>query len=146
MRRISLTLVALLLTAVGCERRDRYGREALAGTVTFGGQPVDEGSIQFWPTEPGAPWRSGAMIVDGKYQVPREQGLPPGTYRVVISSPGPDSTGPPLTPEQLWKYSRERRLTSGLAQERIPAAYNSASRVDIEVRAGEENLFDFAIP
>jgi hypothetical protein len=143
-------LVALLLMAVGCAaRRDPYGREALAGTVSFGGQPLDEGSIQFWPTEPGGPWRSGAMVVDGNYAIPREKGLPPGTYRVLISSPGPDASGPRLTPEQLFKSTRASRgllLSSGPAQERIPAEYTTASQVEIEVRSGAENFFVLTIP
>jgi hypothetical protein len=139
-------LIVCLLAVVGCGKSDPYGREPLTGTITFGGLPLDEGSIQFWSTEPGAAWRSGAMIVDGKYQVPREQGLPPGTYRVVISSPGPDESGPRLTPEQLFRFSRDKRLSSGLAQERLPTEYNSASHLEIEVRPGAENHFDFIIP
>jgi hypothetical protein len=149
---------------MGCGR-DLNDRQGLTGTVTLAGQPLEDGSIQFLPIEPGSPWRAGAMIVDGNYRVPPDQGLPPGTYRVLISAPvDPEVTD--LTPEQLFEKRKKEEgekdagkkdsgkkdsgkknpSKSTLPQDRVPAEFNSASRLKVEIRSGADNVFDFAIP
>jgi hypothetical protein len=154
----------MLSAGVGCGR-DLNDRQPLAGTVTLAGQPLEDGSIQFLPIEPGSPWRAGAMIVGGNYRVPRDQGLPPGNYRVLISAPvDPEVTD--LTPEQMFEKRKKEEgedaakkkdvgkkdagkknpSKSTLPQDRVPDEFNSASRLKIEVRSGADNVFDFTIP
>jgi hypothetical protein len=113
------------------------------------------------------------VIADGKYEVPREQGLPPGSYRVLISSPvEPAETD--LKPEQLFERLKKEQGDPSekdlgkkepvkkdpgkkdtpkknpgnaiLPKDRIPAEFNSASTQKIEVRSGGKNVFDFTIP
>ena len=75
------------------------------------------------------------MITNGKYLIPREQGLPPGSYRVYISAlePTPKPTGAP------------GENPAPAARQRIPPEYNEESRVIIEVKADQDSKFDFAI-
>jgi len=102
------------------------GRQAVSGTVTLDGAPLAQGSISFQPTEQGKT-SSGAVVSEGQYSIARDQGLPPGKYRVVINAVKPgtgqtlpegglpgDETGPP--PEEL-----------------IPADWNTKSENFVEV-------------
>jgi len=125
-------VIAVLSTAAtgavtGCGEANPLGRRAIYGTVSHQGQPVDYGSIQFSPEDAMRGVSSGAMIADGKYQITASQGLPPGSYRVMISSPDRSKQekveGPP---------GDERSL----AVERIPKKYNLQTTLQIEVQKG----------
>jgi hypothetical protein len=143
--RVTLTGTACLLAIVlpalpGCTgSKDPYGRLPLAGTVTFQGQPLAEGIIEFLPSDPNQRLSTRTLVSKGKYQVPREQGVPPGTYRVLISSPDPSSQD---TGEQLGPPGMKMPPP---AKERIPARYNRQSRVTVDVQDGGANTFDFRI-
>jgi hypothetical protein len=112
-------------------------KQAISGTITFKGKPLDQGLIQFAPASPEIPTASGANIQNGKYAIPRDKGLLPGTYDVRISAPEagtvakeeamPGEAGPP-------------------AKERIPAKYNANTTLKFEVKAGQGNTFDVTIP
>ena len=58
----------------------------VTGTVTWKGQPLDQGSIQFLP-EDGKGTMVGAEIRDGRYALPDPPGLAPGSYRVAHQFP-----------------------------------------------------------
>src|SRR5687768_3847834 len=101
----------------------------VSGTVTLKGQPLDQGTIQFDPTAPEQGTFSGVGIQAGKYSIPAENGLAPGTYRVRISSaePGPvveqaapGESGPP-------------------AKDRIPTKYNVETTLQAEVTKDKPN-------
>ena len=119
----TLLLLAIALTT-GCGEPNPLGRRALHGAVSFQGKPVDYGAIQFLPEDPQHGVSSGAMISDGRYQIKVSQGLPPGSYQVMISSPDRGKQekveGPP---------GDERTL----AKERIPAKYNLRTTLKLEV-------------
>jgi hypothetical protein len=130
---------AAAVAAAGCgAAQDPHGRQPVSGTVTFQGTPLDAGTIEFLPPDPGKGLSARTLIRAGKYQVPREQGLPPGTYRVLITSPVGDEKAEPVGPPGM--------KMPPLGSERIPARYNTQSKETVEVRAGEENTFDFTIP
>ncbi len=121
--------VPLLATLVVACSGDGHGRQPISGKVTFRGQPLDRGTIQFVPVTGAQGTNSGAVILKGKYAVPRDSGLLPGRYRTLISSGEPQRIG----------------VKRGRAKERIPAKYNSRSRVTIEVKEGQANTFEFTI-
>ena len=136
--RTTIVAVAIMLpvSVLGCGLgADPHGRKALSGTVTFQGQPVDGGSIKFLALEENG-LSAGSLILQGKYQVPREQGLPAGTYRVMISAlePTPTPTGAP------------GENPAPPAKERIPAEFNVETKLKIEIKADQEAKFDFTIP
>jgi hypothetical protein len=126
---------AFFLCVLGCgDSRDPHGRLAITGIVQFQGQPLDGGSIRFDALENNG-LSAGSLIRDGKYLIPREQGLPPGTYRVTISAlePTPTPTGAP------------GENPAPPAKERIPAKYNQDSQVKVEIKADQAAKFDFKI-
>ncbi len=120
-------LLGIALPAVGCGRG--LDRCAVDGSVTFDGQPVDRGTIEFSPTAADQPSASGAVVQDGEYSIPRRTGLAPGKYRVRIYSPtpAPARQGPDVPPPV----------------ERIPANYNTKTELTVEVTPSGPNTFDF---
>jgi hypothetical protein len=137
----ALILVAgSLALLAGCS--DQAGnRREIAGKVTLKGQPLDQGSIEFTPLEPppgGDPeTKSGAEITNGRYEIPREDGLVPGKYLVRITSGTPT---PPLAPGELPGPS------GAPSRERIPAQFNVRSQLERTVTESGPNQFDFDIP
>jgi hypothetical protein len=128
--RAILILPAALVACLGCGEPNPLGRRAVHGAVTYQGKPIDYGAIQFAPEDPQHGVGSGAMIENGKYQIKASQGLPPGSYHVMISAPDRGKQekveGPP---------GDERTL----AIERIPAKYNLKTTLKLEVPKGRSS-------
>ena len=78
-----ILLLAVLLGGCGPSGPNRYG---LSGTVTFGGQPVPSGVLEFVPDNglgnsgPG----TSVRIKDGRYQTPPGKGTVGGPHIVTI--------------------------------------------------------------
>lgn len=128
------SLMALVAALVpGCGPGDP--RLAVSGTVTFKGQPLDQGRIEFHP--PGNQGTmSGATIQDGRYEIPRDKGLAPANYEVRIYSYDKKggNTGTGDVPGE-----------AGLGfKERIAKKYNAASTLKADVKPGQ-TTFDFSV-
>jgi hypothetical protein len=121
---------------IGCGRGDASGRQAVSGTVTLHGAPLDQGEIQFTSLEPGKSEISGAMITSGKFSVPGDKGLPPGKYRVRISSADPGSAA--AAPEMPGEAVE-------VAKDRIPPEFGAESKQEVTVTKGGPNVFEFNI-
>lgn len=131
-------LLALIIVAmVGCGGGRVSPRRAVQGDVTLSGAPLDQGTITFYPSTGTAGASGGALIQNGKYQLPADKGLEPGKYRVQISSPKASTA----TAED---YAAGKMPLS--AEDRIPPEYNERSQQVIEVTASGDNRFDFAVP
>lgn len=87
LRRILLVVLALAFACfAGCGKDPTYDgqqRFPISGTVSFDGQPVDGGMISFVP-EAGDSNPSGGPILNGKFELPEEQGPNQGRYRVAV--------------------------------------------------------------
>jgi hypothetical protein len=129
-----LALVALLI--VGCGPKS--DRLEVGGAVALDGTPLDSGSIRFSSVEGQKLVSTGALVKEGEYLVPQEKGLPPGKYRVEITSP--DMNAPPV---MVSESPGSRGYPT--APERIPPEYNVDSRQSIEVTSAGNNRFDFEI-
>jgi hypothetical protein len=120
------------LVALGCGG-DNLGRQAVSGAVNVDGTPLVKGSIRFQPVEKGI--GSGAKIEAGKYAIARKDGLPPGSYRVLINAPVPGTeptadSAPPGDPLPVPK-------------ELIPEDWNEKSEHTVEIKNGKnEHNFD----
>jgi hypothetical protein len=126
----TLSLGILLALAAGCgPKTDRLG---ISGQVNLDGAPLDEGSIRFTATS-DKPMAAGALIREGRYEIPAEKGLLPGEYAVVIRSP--DNEAPKILYEGF-----------PTAPDRIPKQYNAETTLKVEVVRGEENHFEFDVP
>ncbi len=134
MRALHLSgLAAALLLVAGCS-----GNKAeVSGTVRLDGELVEEGSINFIPVEGTTGAGAGAVIKNGKYHVPRSQGVTVGKNRVELRAfkktgkQAPDPTG----------------LPGAMTEERVPAfppEYNDSSTVVKEIARGA-NTIDFDV-
>lgn len=126
------TLVLLLPLAIalaGCSGDPSKTRLPVTGTVSFKGQAVAQGSINFFAEQGGA-LISGAPIESGKFSIPADKGLPPGNYTVRITSASS------AEPKEIGGTQPAE------AKELIPAKYNTESTLKREVKQGQTN-FDF---
>ncbi len=124
-----------LLALAGCGDDNPLGRLPINGEVTLNGAPLKDGVIEFQPVG-DEPTSAGGSIVDGKYEFTAEQGLAPGKYHVFITAADPDESAPPIEAP-----GESRKLRPDL----IPPEYNIESTLIREVKAGQENKFDFPI-
>jgi hypothetical protein len=126
------SLMALVAALVpGCGPGDP--RLAVSGSVTFKGQPLDQGRIEFHPPQNNGTM-SGAVIQNGRYEIPRDKGLNPATYEVRIYSYDQKAGTAGAIPGE-----------AGLGfKERIAKKYNSASTLKADVKRGQ-TTFDFSV-
>src|SRR5262245_49405496 len=116
-RFFSFSALCLATFLVGCGSGS--DRLPVSGTVTFKGNPLDQGTIQFIPqgkekTHGFAPIEKGAFTIPGQE---------PGSYKVVISSGDPKKKVEDAAPG----------VSGPPAAERIPADFNVNSKVVKEV-------------
>jgi hypothetical protein len=117
-RRVFLAC-ALVCVLIGCSRPRVVVQ--VEGEITFDGQPVEAGIIQFLPPD-GSGVSGGGPISKGKYYVDPDVGLVPGKYRVEIRWPKPTGEinkeagygqSPIVVAEALpEKYHKESILTA----------------------------------
>ncbi len=83
-----LSLGLPVLPAGGCASGDGLPRQEVWGKVTFDGQPLASGTIQFQPAgnNEGEVVSGGSVINGGSYRIKRDAGLVPGNYKVLIVS------------------------------------------------------------
>jgi hypothetical protein len=109
--RISSLLCTLLASvlAVGCggDSGPKLDRQAVKGTVTREGIPIDLGSVQFEPTGGGP--AVGGQITDGKYEISKDAGPIPGSYKVTIVHP-PKRIEQEGVPRKEWEVVEDTRF------------------------------------
>ena len=129
-----LVLIACCV-ALGCSDEGKGPqRAAVCGTVTVDGQPVENGMIQFTPTEGTTGPVAGAVIENGEYSAEKKRGPVVGTQRVEIS--GNRKTGN--------KIKNEMGMVVDERVSVVPEAYNAQSTLVRQVESGK-NIFDFPL-
>jgi len=134
-------MLVLCLAAVpmGCGRAGPP-RAAIEGQVTIGELPLKSGRIVFIPLAPNEGPAASAAIVDGRYQIDSSEGPIVGQNRVEVESEF----------ELGFSLDDELAFTSGTGQPwpkiAIPPEFNRFSQVTADVKKGETNRFDVAIP
>ena len=126
-----------MVLLLGCGSGQAGGKLAISGTVKLKGQPLESGTITFSSVDPQQQQMTGAQIKNGQFSISAEHGLPPGKYRVRISSP---VGGPAVKPDEA------PGMAPTVAQDRIPPEWGSKSNQQVEVKAGQKNHFTFEIP
>lgn len=121
-------LVALCVCVTGCRGSDRI---TSSGTIRFDGRPVESGVVVFRPFDRDAAPEGGA-ISGGRFTVTGR----PGRRRVEIR--GTRVVAPDELPRTMPRF-----VDAPVHEDYIPAAYNTASTLEVEVKAGGPNVFDF---
>jgi hypothetical protein len=65
----------------------------VTGEISLNGAPVKSGSIQLTSVGVAKVSATGAVIQDGKYEIPQAKGLPPGKYQIMISAGDENAQG-----------------------------------------------------
>ncbi len=103
----------------------------VTGTVTVDGVPAKAGSIAFFPVNGKSP-TAGAEIVDGQYMAQ----VSPGGSKVEIRVP--------KVVGQKKLYDTPDSPMKPLLEEMLPAKYNEATELTIDVQLGN-NQHDFQL-
>ncbi len=126
-------LVLLAAMLVGCGARDGPERVIVSGTVTYQGQPVEEGRIRFLPAKGTKVPVSGAEIVDGKYTADGRGGVPVGTHNIRITARRID----PKYAELGDSLPRDLQDVGGPPmQQYLPDKYNVKTELEITIKPG----------
>ena len=134
---LNATLVAVaLFSLLGCGPKSDLLE--VTGEVSLNGAPVNSGSIRFTSVGTDRVSSTGAMIRGGEYSIPQVRGLLPGTYQIVISAA--DENAP-----KVMARDASGRPQIEVAQELIPAEYNTESEKTVDVTVDGENHFVFDI-
>jgi hypothetical protein len=126
--------LAALCLLVGCTGSS--GQQAIEGTVTLDGKPMEKGQVTFVPQGDTKGPTAGAEVVGGKFAIPAAGGTFAGKFRVEITASRPGGRKVP------------DRMTGNLVdayEQFIPARYNADSKLTADVKAGAVNRFEFAV-
>ena len=144
-RRAVMWLAVAGVLLAGCGRRSTLRRLPLAGSVTFAGQPVDDGLIEFIPVDSTPGPSFGGLVKAGRYAVPAAQGgHTGGTYRVQIN--GSRASGKTFTVNTQVFTPDGTKMEVPVMENFIPTKYNVAStlRVTLTPEASAAGI-DFAL-
>jgi hypothetical protein len=130
-----VTAILIVLTCVGCNRGAKLDLQAVSGKVSLQSRPLVNGTIMFAPAANDG-LAGGSAIADGKYSIPKQKGLPPGKYKVQISSADQRGVAPVAANHAPGNESPP-------LQELVPEKYNSKSELSVEVKSGGGNTFNF---
>jgi len=107
----SLSLIIIFsglnaLSLSGCGSRASRDVATVQGTVLMDGQPVETGAVTFIPHSNVAGPSGGGKIVDGRYEIPAEQNLLEGEYKIEVTvvpqrPPGIEAPAPPTSATDL---------------------------------------------
>jgi len=130
----TLTAALLLFIPSGCGR-DGPERVIVSGTVTYQGQPLEEGRIRFVPNKETKAPISGGFVRDGKYAVDSKGGVPVGTHKISIEAHrvDPNYKGPTNPPPD----DIENRPP---IQQYLPAKYNALTELEITIEPGSSKI------
>jgi len=127
---IWVVLLALVSGGFGCAKEKGV---ALEGKVTYGGEPIDVGTITFIPNSSNEIKR-GSLIENGNYKVDAKTGPGPGPHRVEIRWAKPTGV----------KRKNEFGEEIQKRQEGLPEKYHDQSTLTAEIKPGK-NVIDFRL-
>jgi hypothetical protein len=124
------------LSSTGCGREGSApSREAVSGTVSFDGQPLKKGTIQFQPASQADGALAVGPITDGHFDIPGNEGPAPGKYGVAVYNQNDSAPAPGEMPGPV----KAKKTTGAL----IPARYNTKTELTAEVEPGGPNSYAF---
>ena len=112
-------------------------RAEVYGTVTLDGKPVEQGVINFFPTDGNKGPSAGSTIEGGRYEIAAEKGVAVGTNRVSINSK--QKTGRKIARFGHAGDADEQAVWDELADV-VPPQYNVESTLVFDVQPGRSEL------
>jgi hypothetical protein len=139
-RRAAVPVLVLFLAALSGCGYGKNDRVPVTGTVTFDGEPVEDGVITFVPQGGGGEVKKvGATIHGGKYALAADRGPLPGNYRVEVvwnkktgkkvTTPGDTGTTIDETKQVIPpRFNRDTTLTAEIKPAANTVDYDLKSR------------------
>jgi hypothetical protein len=129
-------MVFLALLLAGCSRSPT---RRVVGEISYNGEPIQQGAIEFIPIEGTGGPSVGAPIKDGAYDVPAAKGpLASGTYRVELRAVRNTGQFPP---------GPRHPNSIPIMEHIIPAEYHIHSKLQVKIDPDSNpNRFDFHLP
>ncbi len=120
------------IVTIGCGGQKGPERASVHGTVTVDGQPVEQGTISFAPTDGNEGPSAGGNIENGQYDIPIKLGPVLGMHLVAIT--GTQETG------QTRPAPTNPSIQIPIMRLTVPPQYNTNSQLKREILAGENEL------
>jgi hypothetical protein len=117
---------------LGCAPGDGVARARVRGEVQVDGQPLEEGTINFFPAGTAEGPSAGGVIALGKYDIPQEIGPVVGENRVEIR--GVKKTGR-MVPNHMAPGTMREELV-----EALPVDVNTKSDLVRKIAAGTNDV------
>ncbi len=140
MHRLLVALASALLVA-GCGSGD--GKEAVSGAITLKSKPFPEGGLVTFEPLDNQKTAAPSVVTGGKYDIPRQNGLLPGRYRVWMTAGDGKTAVNPVSADQPPGPGGGANIVS---KELVPDAWGRDSKQEVTVKAGGPNVFNFDIP
>jgi len=148
---MAVALLALL-GVTGCGDDSGLGkRYSVSGTVTYNGQPVEEGQISFVPVDQTKQLAANGFIQDGHYSlttVSPQDGALPGEYKVTITSKEADNSQVARTIMEKGGGARQAEVgkATAKAKDRVPAKFQLPETSGLTAKVEEHsNTIDFPL-
>ncbi len=139
-----LVLLFVCALLAGCSD-SAPGRFAISGKVTLNNLPLKTGIVMFEPLD-GQDTGAVAMLSEGQYAIPRENGLKVGKYRVrVTAGDGKTPVNPTNPDEPPGPGGGPAGGANIISKELVPASWNTQSKQEVAVKPDGPNAFDFDI-
>lgn len=124
-----------IVMIIGCSKKNTGpNRATIGGRISYNGQPLDKGVIEFVPTGETKGPSSGGAIENGKYNI-TEKGPTPGLHKVLIRAT-----------RKTVKMVDAGLQTGGTkveaTEQYIPPQYNSRTTLEVNIKSGS-NKQDF---
>lgn len=126
----------------GCKGRSYEGpeRAPVSGTVTFDGKPLPYGRIEFQGE--GDLRTATALIENGSYSIPEEQGPNLGSYKVVIAGYANNPASENASQDEEGAGEEDEQADedeSGpvqIGKQLLPPKYNTETELTVEIVSG----------
>jgi hypothetical protein len=133
----------LICLTSGCSHGDGLQRNAISGTITIDGAPLKSGVVRLIPITPHTGPGAMERVSDGFFQFTEDNGPVTAEHRVEIEA----TDHQPFAIDDEAAFASYTKTTgrSPLARNPIPAFYNSASTLTVNVADVENQLFLFEL-
>ena len=131
-----LVVFLLFILLPGCQSE----KAKVSGKIFFQGVPIETGKISFDSIDGNAQGSSGE-IIEGKYELKNNQAL--GKGFMVVRIWGFKKTGKKISPPFGAPGISSGGELMDEIQMYIPSEFNTSSKQIVEIKLGEDNVFDF---
>jgi len=131
-----LVVFLLFILLPGCQSE----KAKVSGKIFFQGVPIETGKISFDSIDGNAQGSSGE-IIEGKYELKNNQAL--GKGFMVVRIWGFKKTGKKIIPPVGAPGISSGGELMDEIQMYIPSEFNTSSKQIVEIKLGEDNVFEF---